>query len=267
MADVVSRGLGRLGRVSNRAFFHLGAVSRLTGAAFFWILVGSWRRRKIFSFRETIRQMYAGGVGSMPIVVLVSALIGFILVIQTAAAFLEYGQGHLVAAGVAMSVTKEMGPLMTAIVVIGRVGAGYSAAIGTMKVNEEILALETMAIDPVGFLVAPRLLGMIIVLPCLTLIADYVAIGSGFLAGVGLFNLNALVYYEYSVKYAEFAWIIHGLVKSAIFAVIITVVSCYRGLIVRGGAEGVGRATMEAVVSCIVLVIMADATYEVVMTF
>lgn len=252
--------LGTIGRLTWIFLGHLGQLSAMTGSALQGMALRV-RGKGSFSTRSLLDEMIESGLRSLPIVALVSALIGTILVLQTAYQLERYGQKELVAAGVAVSLTRELGPLMTAIVITGRVGAGFAAQIGTMKVSEEILALRTMAIQPVHFLVSPRLLSLVIVVPCLTIFADFVGILGGFLLGVGLYEINPWVYYRNTFLFMSPDDILSGVIKSGVFALIITMVSCHLAFRVTGGAAGVGKATRMAVVSCIVLIIVADAAF------
>lgn len=233
----------------------------------YWAFVAPWRERRTgFNSRSVLRFMDETGVQSLPIVVLIAALVGVILVLQTAYQLQRYGQVHLVAGLVAVSITRELGPLLTAILITGRVGAAFTAELGTMKVAEEILALEVMAIHPVGFLVAPRFLALLVMLPCLTLVADATGLLGGFLTGTTLFNISSAAYIDTTLRWLMFRDILSGLIKSVVFAVIISMVGCYRALIVEGGPEGVGHATMGAVVLSIVLIIIADSIFTAILT-
>ena len=154
-----------------------------------------WRERRAgFDSRSVLRFMHETGVQSIPIVVLIAVLVGVILVLQTAYQLQRYGQVHLVAGLVAVSVTRELGPLLTAILITGRVGAAFTAELGTMKVAEEILALEVMAVHPVGFLVAPRFLALVLMLPCLTMVADVTGMLGGFVTGTTVYSISPAAY-------------------------------------------------------------------------
>jgi phospholipid/cholesterol/gamma-HCH transport system permease protein len=246
---------------------HVASIARLFTATLYWLCVAPWReRRPGFTTQSLLTLMYETGVRSIPIVTLIAVLVGVILVLQTAYQLQRYGQINLVAGLVAISIVRELGPLLTAILVTGRVGAAFTAQLGTMKVSEEILALEVMAINPVGFLVAPRLLALVVMLPCLTLLADTMGLVGGFLLGTTVFNISAATYTSTTLQWLLFADIAAGLLKSAVFAVIIAMVGCYRALVVEGGAEGVGQATMASVVTSIVLIIVADSIFTAILT-
>ncbi|MBM3223613.1 MAG: ABC transporter permease [Candidatus Tectomicrobia bacterium] len=241
---------------------HLASISRLFVLTLYWAFIAPWRERHAGFDRRTVwRLMDETGVQSAPIVILIGTLVGSILVLQTAYQLQSYGQVRLVAGFVAVAVTRELGPLLTAILLTGRVGAAFTAELGTMKVSEEILALEVMAIHPVGFLVAPRFLALLVMLPCLTMIADVAGLLGGFITGTTLYQISPGSYIDTTFRWLLFRDVLSGLIKSVIFAVIITMVGCYRALIVEGGPEGVGHATMGAVVTAIVLIIVADGIF------
>lgn len=250
--------LGKVGLLLS----HLASISRLFVATLYWACMAPFReRRSGFTVQSVLQLMYETGVRSIPIVVLIALLTGVILALQTAYQLRRYGQINLVAGLVAVSVVRELGPLLTAILVTGRVGASFTAELGAMKVAEEILALEVMAVNPVGFLVAPRFLALLFMLPCLTILADAMGLLGGFIIGTTAFNISALSYLNTTLVWLLFVDIVTGLVKSLVFAVIIVMVGCYRALVVEGGPHGVGQATMGAVVTSIVLIIVADSIF------
>jgi len=255
--------LGKVGQFLS----HLASISRLFVTTLYWACVAPFReRRPGFTTQSVLRFMYETGVRSIPIVVLIAVLTGVILVLQTAYQLRRYGQINLVAGLVAVSVVRELGPLLTAILVTGRVGAAYTAELGAMKVAEEILALEVMAVNPVGFLIAPRFLALVLMLPCLTILADAMGLLGGFVIGTTVFNISVLSYLNTTLVWLAFVDILTGLVKSLVFAVIIVMVGCYRALVVEGGPQGVGQATMASVVTSIVLIIVADSIFTAIMT-
>ncbi len=246
---------------------HLASIARLFVYTLYWAFVAPFReRRPGFSFSSLLRLLDETGVRSLPIVLLIGCLAGIILSLETGVQLKRFGQVHLVAGLVALSMARSLGPLLTAIVVTGRVGAAYTAELGTMKVSEEILALEVMAINPVGYLVAPRFLALLVVLPCLTLFADVLGLIGGFVIGTTLYQLSPTVYIHTTQSWLMFGDIMTGLLKSVVFAVIIGMVGCYRALVVEGGPEGVGQATMISVVTTIVLVIVADGIFTRILT-
>jgi phospholipid/cholesterol/gamma-HCH transport system permease protein len=254
----VDATLGKVGLF----FSHLASISRLFVLTLYWVAVAPWReRRPGFSLRRLIQLMDETGVRSLPIVLLIGGLVGTILVLETGVQLQRFGQVHLVAGLVALSMARTLGPLLTAIVITGRVGAAYTAELGTMKVSEEILALEVMAVHPVGYLVAPRFLALIVVLPCLTIFADLMGLVGGFIIGTTVYNISPGTYIQTTMVWLRLPDIGAGLLKSLVFATIIGMVGCYRALIVEGGPEGVGQATMMSVVTTIVLIIVADGIF------
>jgi phospholipid/cholesterol/gamma-HCH transport system permease protein len=208
--------------------------------------------------RAIVAQMLEAGNRSLPLVGLISALIGMILALQSAYQLRQFGATTLIADLVAISVTRELAPLLAAIVVAGRVGSAIAAELGTMRVSEEIDALTVMGIDPVSFLVVPRVLGLLLTLPCLTAFSDVLGILGGFaVASLGL-GLAPFPYLRASLDALVLEDIFGGLLKAACFALVVALVGCQRGLSVRGGPEQVGRATTSAVVTSILLVIVVD---------
>jgi len=201
------------------------------------------------------------GVGALPILSLITFFIGLILALQSAYELRKFGALTYVASAVAISMTRELGPLITAIVVIGRSGSAFAAEIGTMKVTEEIDALETMAIDPIDFLVTPKFIAMIVMLPCLTIWANFMGILGGALFGVAQADFTLVRYIDSSLDALYLRDITTGLIKSVMFGITITAVGCHEGLSTGAGAEQVGRSTTRAVVVSIFLVILVDLVF------
>lgn len=249
--------LDRLGTAVIAGLADVGRLARLAARAAERSLVGPLRGQR-FRLRETIAQVLRAGNGSLPLVMLISVLVGMILALQSAQQLRELGVVNLVADLVAVSITRELAPLLTAILVAGRVGSAIAAELGTMKVSQEIDALEVMGIDPVALLVVPRLLGLMIAVPCLTLFAIVVGILGGCLVAVSVLHLGATGYLADSVAALSLDDFLGGVMKSLVFGTIIGLVGCHRGLETRGGATEVGRTTTAAVVGSIVLVIAAD---------
>lgn len=210
---------------------------------------------------EVVRFIYRMGVGSVPIVALICSFVGMILAMQTAYQLAKFGATLYVASLVSVSVVRELGPLITAIIVSGRVGAGVAAELGTMAVSEEITALRTMALNPVRILLVPRVAGLIISLPILTLIGDAVAILGGLVIGWGYLHLPPQLFYKVAVEGLVMKDFLTGFAKSVFFALLIGLIACYKGYSVRGGAVGVGTATTETVVMSIVAIIVADLLF------
>src|SRR6202049_1780966 len=201
------------------------------------------------------------GVGALPILSLITFFIGLILALQSAYELRKFGALNLVATAVAVSMTRELGPFITAIGVIGRSGSAFAAEIGTMKVTEEIDALETMAISPIHFLVTPKFLAMIVMLPCLKIGANTMGILGGALFGVTQADFTFRRYIQTSIESLYLRDIASGLIKSVMFGATITAVGCLEGLSTGAGAEQVGRSTTRAVVMSILLVVLVDLVF------
>ena len=242
------------------AFAYLGALASMSCRAAYFTFVAPFRGKPL-RLGRAISQAMQVGVRALPILSLITFFIGLILALQAAYELRRLGAISFVANAVAISVTRELGPLITAIVVIGRSGSAFAAEIGTMKVSEEIDALETMAIHPVDFLVAPKFLAMIVMLPCLTIWANFMGILGGALFGVAQADFTWTRYIQASLDALFLRDILTGLIKSVMFGITITAVGCYEGLSTGAGAEQVGRSTTRAVVVSIFLVILVDLVF------
>ncbi len=216
-----------------------------------------------WKFDAIFDQMYLVGVRGTPIVIFISLLVGVVLALNGASQLRQFGAAIFIANLVAVSVAREMGPLITAVIVAGRSGAAMAAELGTMVVAEEIDAMRTMALEPNRYLLAPRVIALMIVVPCLTVISDLFAIGGGYMVGVSM-GLGASNYLRQTAQAVMVSDVLTGLAKSVIFSALIGLISCYEGLRVSGGAQGVGAATTNAVVSSIISCIAADAVFTLV---
>ncbi|MBI2901320.1 MAG: ABC transporter permease [Planctomycetes bacterium] len=255
---MVRHWIASVGRKALLFLHHTGGMFDLFRQALYWAFVAPFRqkteyRRLVFPLIEAI------GNKSFAIVSLVAFLIGVILVLQTGYVLQKYGQIRQVSGLVAVSMARELGPLMTAIVIVARVGAAFTAGLGTMKISEEVLALRIMGINPVGYLVAPRFIAILIILPCLTVFANVVGIGGGCLMAFTAYDLDPAGYIASSVDFLLMEDLVSGMVKSVLFATVICIVSCYMALTVEGGPEGVARNTMLSVVTSLILVIFVDS--------
>ncbi len=214
-------------------------------------------------WNEFFIYMERTGIDAIPIVLLISFLVGFIMAFQAAVQLRQFGANIFVADLVGLSVVRELGPLMTAIVVAGRSGAAFAAEIGTMKVSEEVDALESMGLDSTRFLIIPKVLAAVLTVPTLTLISDLVGIFGGLVVGVMFLDLTPWVYITQTQRALDLFDVFSGYFKSIVFALLISGIGCMRGLQVEGGALGVGQITTSAVVSAIFLIIMYDALFTV----
>lgn len=239
---------------------YVGGIGALGADTVRHTLVGPFRGRPI-RVKEVWTQMVRVGPRSLLVVFQVNFFVGMILALiggnilqSIATGFTEY-VGNLMTIGIVL----ELGPLLTAIIMTGYIGAALAAEIGTMVVTEEVTALRTTGLHPVRFLVAPRLIATVTMIPCVTVLGDLVGIFGGQLVAQHLLGISPTVYYERGWDQLGRDDIWHGFQKSVVFGTIIGLVGCYQGFQVKGGAEGVGRVTTQAVVSCILLIVAADA--------
>jgi phospholipid/cholesterol/gamma-HCH transport system permease protein len=244
--------------ISGLAYF--GSLASLGGRAAYYTFLGPFQGKPL-RVQRAFSQAMDVGVRALPILSLITFFIGLILALQAAYELRRFGAVDYVSTAVAISMTRELGPLITAIVVIGRSGSAFAAEIGTMKVTEEIDALETMAISPVHFLVTPKFLAMIVMLPCLTIWANTLGIFGGSLFGVTQAGFTLRRYIADSVDALFLRDIATGLIKSVMFGITITAVGCLEGLSTGAGAEQVGRSTTRAVVMSIFLVVVVDLVF------
>jgi phospholipid/cholesterol/gamma-HCH transport system permease protein len=239
---------------------YVGSLASLGGQAAYYTFVGPFQGKPL-RLQRAVSQAMDVGVRALPILSLITFFIGLILALQAAYELRRFGAISYVATAVAISMSRELGPLITAIVVIGRSGSAFAAEIGTMKVTEEIDALETMAISPIRFLVTPKFLAMIVMLPCLTIWANAMGILGGSLFGVAQADFTFGRYIQASLDSLLLRDIMTGLVKSVMFGITITAVGCQEGLDTGAGAEQVGRSTTRAVVVSIFLVVLVDLVF------
>jgi len=232
----------------------------------FWKVLGSLKRTLPLlgnrnRWRSAMTQMLAVGVDAVPMVGVMAVCAGFILAMQGASELRRFGAMQFVIDLVTIGFTRELGPLLTAIAVSGRSGSAFSAEIGTMVVTEEIDALRTMAIDPVEFLLAPKYLAALVVLPCLTIISNACGILAGWLFMRISTDMAFSMYFQYAMHSMVLRDVVTGLIKSLAFATIIVHVGCLEGFRVRGGPDAVGRSATAAVVKSTFLVILADVGF------
>ncbi len=250
-----------LGQPVLNALVYAGGTFSLYLQTLFWIAVPPFRPRQIYE------QMVKIGVDSLPISTLTSFFIGVVIAFQSAYQMQKVGAEMYIPSLVAISMTREIGPMLTALVVAGRVGASIAAELGSMKVTEQIDALETLATNPVKYLVAPRFIALFTMLPLLTVYADVVGIVGGYLVSVYKLGLTHSMYIKMTFEPLALKDIFTGLFKTLIFASVICTISCFEGMRVEGGAEGVGAATTRAVVTSSILIIASDAFFTVLFYF
>lgn len=224
----------------------------------FWLgIVGLIDGRK-YPRSELIRLINDTGVKSLMIVVLVSTLMGMSLVTQIVPSLQPWGTEVLIGGMAATTFTRTMGPVFTAIIFSGRVGAAYTAELGTMKVSEEVLALETMGIPPVGYLIAPRVLAGALMMMALTVVFNFCSLAAAYFMATEQYGIDKEHYIEVTRNFVDIYDFLYGVLKAGLFSLMITVTTCYKGFKVRGSGMDVGRATMESVVICIVVIILGD---------
>jgi phospholipid/cholesterol/gamma-HCH transport system permease protein len=241
---------------------HIGGVLLLLGRAmgWVWLAVRSPGKNRLGK-TAIISQMIRVGVRSLLIVSLVSGAVGLILALQLSPPLEEFGQKQLVANIIGVAILRELGPLISAIVLTGFAGASIAAEIGTMVVGEEIEALEAHALNPVRFLVVPRVIAACLSLTALAVIADLVAVGSALFISVIALDIPYSTYVENTLQQVKLVDFITGICKASIFGTLIGIIACANGLKVSGGAAGVGRATTATVVECVVSIIIADLVF------
>jgi phospholipid/cholesterol/gamma-HCH transport system permease protein len=208
--------------------------------------------------QDLLDQMDDIGVGSLPIVLLTGFFIGVVTVLQTGSQFTRFGESALTGNAVAIALVRELGPTLTGIFVAGRCAAGIASELGSMLVTEQVDAMRAMGTDPSRKLVTPRVLAAILMQPLLTGLADFVGLLGGCVASVFSLRLDAVEFWTRAINALEFGDLMQGLLKPLVFGFILATVGCYKGLTVRGGTQGVGRATTQAVVISSVLIIIAD---------
>lgn len=208
--------------------------------------------------RQIIEHLIHIGYFSLPVVGLTAIFTGMVLALQSYTGFSRFSAENAVATVVVLSMTRELGPVLAGLMVAGRIGASIAAEIGTMRVTEQIDALKTLATNPIKYLVVPRVLAGITMLPILVLVADIIGVFGGFLVGVYKLGFNPSTYLTLTIKYLEFNDVLSGLIKASVFGLIVTLLGCYHGYQSQRGAEGVGRATTMAVVSASILILFSN---------
>lgn len=214
--------------------------------------------RRPFDFKLVVKQMEEVGYNSLPVVLITSLFTGMVFALNSFEGFKRFGAESLTGTVVGLAITRELAPVLTSLMVAGRAASAMAAEIGTMKVTEQIDALYTLATDPVKYLVVPRVIAGLIMVPALTVCADLVGITGGYLVSVKLLGANPYIYVNSTKSFLENWDIIGGLIKAGVFGFLLSAVGCYKGMIAEGGAEGVGRATTGAVVIASMCVLITD---------
>lgn len=253
-----------IGKIGKAAIGFLKEVSNfffLVRDVLYWTIVAPFRGKKI-RMKSASAQIVRVGIRAIPIVCLVLFLVGMILAVAMSPLLVRFGVPFLIANIIAVSITREIGSLLTALVMSGFAGASIAAEIGTMNVSEELMALETSALNPVYFLIVPRVLATAIALPCLVIIADIAGITGGLLTSKLLLNVSPALYLQLTFEAIEIRILVYSIIKSFTFGVIIASLACYYGIKVRGGAEGVGKETTNSVVFSMIFIILANLVFS-----
>ena len=244
--------LENIGRSAQRFVDSAGLMTMMLMQAAVNVFTPPMKLRNIF------KQMEFVGVQSLFVVVLTGSFTGMVLALQSFNALKRFGAESLVGPTVALSMARELGPVLTGLMVTGRAGSAMATELGTMRVTEQIDALVTMAVNPVKYLVVPRILAGVLMFPLLTVITDFVGVIGGYVVGVQLLGINPGVYVGRTIDFVQVSDIFAGLYKSLVFGLITTLVACFNGFYTSGGAEGVGRAATASVVTGSVLILVSD---------
>jgi phospholipid/cholesterol/gamma-HCH transport system permease protein len=244
--------LDQLGRSILIHIEEIGKIVSMFLSVLAWIIIPPLKARNIF------KQMEFVGVKSIFVVVLTGTFTGMVMALQGYHGFRMFSAESMVGSTVALGMTRELGPVLTALMVTARAGSAMAAELGTMRVTEQIDALEVMAANPIKYLIVPRVVASIIMVPLLTIVADFVGILGGYFVGVDILNINEGVFVKNITRLVDLDDIFNGLIKAAFFGLILSLIGCYKGFNTRGGAEGVGRATTEAVVLSSISILISD---------
>lgn len=223
-----------------------------------FLSVLAWMFRPPLKLRNIFKQMEFVGVKSIFVVVLTGTFTGMVLALQGYYGFRLFSAQSLVGSTVALAMTRELGPVLTSLIVTARAGSAMAAELGTMRVTEQIDALYVMAANPVKYLIVPRVIAGVVMMPVLTVVSDFVGIVGGYFVGVHILNINKGAFMKNITSLVVLGDIYNGLVKAAFFGLILSLIGCYKGFNTSGGAEGVGRATTEAVVLSSILILISD---------
>jgi len=246
-----------LGRQALAFLRHLGGIFLLFFSTIYWTFQPSRLKKNIFS------QMVFVGMDSLLIIGVTSLLIGMVTAWQTGIAIEQFGAKTYIGGIVAVAIAREMAPLMVGLMCAGRVGSSFAAEIGSMKVTEQIDALKTLAVEPVQYLVVPRFLACLVMMPVLVIFANVRGLFGGWLVATRNLGVDSAIYINHVLSFTKFKDLYAGLTKAAIYGIITSIFSCYRGLEVRGGSEDISRATTFAVVFSCLAILVADYFFSV----
>jgi phospholipid/cholesterol/gamma-HCH transport system permease protein len=223
-----------------------------------FVSVLAWTFHPPLKLRNIFRQMEFVGVKSIFVVLLTGTFTGMVMALQGYHGFRMFSAESLVGSTVALGMTRELGPVLTSLMVTARAGSAMAAELGTMRVTEQIDALYVMAANPIKHLIVPRVLAGITMVPVLTVVSDFTGILGGYFVGVHVLGINSGVFVKNITRLVDLDDIFNGLIKAAVFGLILSLIGCYKGFNTRGGAEGVGRSTTEAVVLASITILISD---------
>ncbi len=218
----------------------------------------AWTPRPPYDGRQLLIQMGRIGVESIPVVLLTALFTGMVMALQTFTVLARFNAESYVGSLVSLSMVRELAPVLAALMIAGRCGSAMGAELGSMRVTEQIDALEVLATDPIHYLMVPRVWATVITLPCLVVVADAVGILGGYLIAVVLMGANSVTYMQVSFQYMDLNDLLSGLIKASVFGLLIATIGCQKGFFTTGGAEGVGRSTTRAVVLASIAVLVSD---------
>ncbi len=244
--------LENLGALTRRWLAALGASVRFFLQIIQALITGPWY------FRQWMRQIYCIGYQSLPVVGMTAIFTGAVLALQSYSGFTRFSAESAIPTVVVLSMTRELGPVLAALMVAGRVGAAMTAEIGTMRVTEQIDALRTLSTNPFAYLLLPRVVAVWITLPLLVAIADVIGVMGGYLVSVHYLDFHGPLYMHRTLQYMEWMDVISGLIKASVFGLWIGWIGCYRGYTSQRGAQGVGQATTEAVVQASIGILLSN---------
>jgi phospholipid/cholesterol/gamma-HCH transport system permease protein len=249
----MTRLLEAIGRIVLRVFEETGNFFSMLGR------VAAWAVRPPYDIPELLRQMVRVGFDSIPVVFVTTLFTGMVLALQTFNGFARFHAQNLVGSVVALSLTRELAPVLTALMVTGRVGSAMAAELGTMRVTEQIDALTALGTEPVQYLIVPRVTASVVMMPLLVIMGDAVGIYGGYFVAVQLLGANPVAYLDNSFQFLHVKDdVVSGIIKAAVFGLVFSLIACIRGYNTTGGAEGVGRATTRAVVAGSLTVLVVD---------
>jgi phospholipid/cholesterol/gamma-HCH transport system permease protein len=248
----VNNWLQKLGEKVFVALSEMGKVLMFLGQTLRWTFSSP------FYVKNVLKQMEEIGVNSVPVVMTTAISTGMVLALQSYTGFKRFGAESLIGTVVSLSMTRELGPVLTGLMVAGRAGASMAAELGTMKVTEQIDALTTLATNPMKYLVVPRFVASTVMMFFLTILGMIIGVTGGYFVGVKVLGANPVTYYNQSINNTEVTDIWYGLIKALVFGAVIGLIGCYKGFNTEGGAEGVGKATTGAVVISCMLILILD---------